>query len=436
MDIVLIDSKISGIKNLEKDIHLSFTKKIFGKEIFNQSCVKAIYGSNGAGKSGIAHAYDIFRELVLNDFPFSDPLFTPKFCQLINKKSKTFSISNTFAINIDEKIYRVRYSVSVGMDVAMNLSFKSEKVELLNSRLDNPTTIVEVKDGVIANDVIDQSIQFIKQPESLLRKSSVLRSVLGKEFDQTSTSAIALYSTLMLAMFINVSYGSIDDSHETFDCKSLLNSFEDGKFTTDKLSKALTLDSLVQRLQGEHYVWIIDRKEEKQYKELTKQLASFIKLLKPSLKDIEIKFKHDSVASYCNLRFFYKDYDVDYEFESTGIKKLCILFSALYNASKGRITFIDEIDSGIHDVFLTKLIEYFALYNDCQLIITTHHVGLMEVVKHLRKSIDILDDDGTIRTWVKNGKYSPSSLYSKGYLRGVPFNLQSSDFAYIFGEDK
>ena len=74
-------------------------KRIFGKEIFNQSCVKTIYGSNGAGKSGIAHAYDIFRELVLNDFPFSDPLFTPKFCQLINKKSMTFGMSNTFAIN-------------------------------------------------------------------------------------------------------------------------------------------------------------------------------------------------------------------------------------------------------------------------------------------------------------------------------------------------
>ena len=435
MDIVLIDSKISGIKNLEKEISLSFTKRNFGKEIFDQSCVKTIYGSNGAGKSGIAHAYDIFRELVLNDFPFSDPLFTPKFCQLINKKSKEFGMSNTFAINIEDKIYRIRYTFSIKMDLARNLSFKSEKVELLNSRLESPTTVIEVKDGVIINE-LNQDLSFARQPESLLRKSSVLRSVVGKQIDQSSTGAIALYSTLMLAMFINVSYGSLDDSHETFDFKSLLNSFKRGKLTTDKLSKAITVDSLVQRMQGEHYVWIIDKKEEKQYEKLTKQLAAFIRLLKPSLVDIKPDFKHAPLASYCNLRFIYKDYDVDYEFESTGIKKLCILFSSLYNASKGRITFIDEIDSGIHDVFLTKLIEYFTLYNDCQLIITTHHVGLMEVVKHLRKSIDILDDDGTIRTWVKNGKYSPSSLYSKGYLRGVPFNLQSSDFAYIFGEDK
>ena len=435
MDIVLIDSKISGIKNLEKEISLSFTKRNFGKEIFNQSCVKTIYGSNGAGKSGIVHAYDIFRELVLNDFPFSDPLFTPKFCQLINKKSKEFSMSNTFAISIEEKIYRICYSFSVGMDLARNISFKSEKVELLNSRLENPITVIEVKDGAIVSKISNQDLSFTEQPESLLRKSSVLRSVVGKQIDQSSTGAIALYATLMLAMYINVSYGSLDDSHETFDFKSLLNSFKNGKITTDKLSKALTLDSLVQRMQGEHYVWIIDKKEEKQYEKLTKQLAAFIKLLKPSLVDIKADFKHAQIASYCNLRFIYKDYDVDYEFESTGIKKLCILFASLYNASKGRITFIDEIDSGIHDVFLTKLIEYFTLYNDCQLIITTHHVGLMEVVKHLRKSIDILDDDGTIRTWVKNGKYSPSSLYSKGYLRGVPFNLQSSDFAFIFGED-
>jgi len=435
MDIVLIDSKISGMKNLEKEISLSFTKRNFGKEIFNQSCVKAIYGSNGAGKSGIAHSYDIFKDLVLNDFPFSDPLFAPKFCQLINKKSKTFSMSNTFAINVEEKIYRVRYSFSVGMDAPMNLSFKSEKIELLNSRLENPMTIVEVKDGAIINDITDPCLLFVKQPETLLRNSSVLRSVMNRQIDHPSDSFIALSSVLILAMFINVSYGSLDDNHETFDCKSLLASFKNGKLTTNKICKALTFDNLVQRMQGEHYVWIIDKKEEKQYRELTKQLASFIKLLKPSLVDIQPDIKRSPIASYCNLRFIYKDYDVDYEFESTGIKKLCILFSSLYNASKGRITFIDEIDSGIHDVFLTKLIEYFTLYNDCQLIFTTHHVGLMEVVKHLSKSIDILDDDGTIRTWVKNGKYSPSSMYSKGYLRGVPFNLQSSDFAYIFREE-
>lgn len=435
MDIVLIDSKISGIKNLEKDIRLSFTKKIFGKEIFNQSCVKTIYGSNGAGKSAIVHAFDIFRELVLNDFPFAEPVFAPKFCQLINKKTKTFNMENTFAINIDGKIHRIRYSFSVGMDTGRNLSFKSEKVEILNSRLDVSSLVVEVNDGIIMNKITDPEIMDIKQPQIMLKKSSVLRPMVGKTTIK-SDNGIALLSSVALAAFINVSYGSLDDSHEAFDCKTLLDSFKGGAFAASKFTKSQTLGSLVSRMQGEQYVWVIDRREEKHYKEMTKQLASFIKLLKPSLQDIEIRFKHDPIVSYCNLRFFYKDYDVDFEFESTGIKKLCILFSSLYNASKGRITFIDEIDSGIHDVFLTKLIEYFALYSDCQLIITTHHVGLMEVVKHLKKSIDILDDDGTIRTWVKNGKYSPSSLYSKGYLRGVPFNLQSSDFAYIFEGDK
>lgn len=435
MDIVLIDSKISGIKNLEKDIHLSFTKKIFGKEIFNQSCVKTIYGSNGAGKSAIVHAFDIFRELVLNDFPFAEPVFSPKLCQLINKKTKTFSMSNMFAINIEGKILRACYSFCIGMDEGRNLFFKSEKVEILNSRLDKSTVVVDVTDGIITNIINEPELEGIKQPQTLLRKSSVLRSVVGNTAIK-SDAGLALLSSIALAAFINVSYGSLDDSHESFDCKTLLDSFKDGAFAPNKFTKTQTLSSLVSRMQGEQYVWIIDRKEEKHYKEMTKQLASFIKLLKPSLLDISISFKHDPIVSYCNLRFKYTDYDVDYEFESTGIKKLCALFSSLYNASKGRITFIDEIDSGIHDVFLTKLIEYFTLYNDCQLIITTHHVGLMEVVKHIRKSIDILDDDGTVRTWVKNGKYSPSSLYSKGYLRGVPFNLQSSDFAYIFGEDK
>lgn len=47
---------------------------------------------------------------------------------------------------------------------------------------------------------------------------------------------------------------------------------------------------------------------------------------------------------------------MDYEFESSGIKKLMNLFYYLDAASDGFIVFIDELDSEINDVYLDKII--------------------------------------------------------------------------------
>lgn len=58
----------------------------------------------------------------------------------------------------------------------------------------------------------------------------------------------------------------------------------------------------------------------------------------------------------CNLRMVYENYSLDYEFESSGIKKLMNLFYYLDAASDGFIVFIDELDSEINDVYLDKII--------------------------------------------------------------------------------
>ena len=51
----------------------------------------------------------------------------------------------------------------------------------------------------------------------------------------------------------------------------------------------------------------------------------------------------------------YKDYTLDQEFESRGIKKIMELFEYLDMSADGQITFIDELDANINDVYLDKL---------------------------------------------------------------------------------
>ena len=435
MDFVINSAKIMGVKNIDKEIELSFTNKIFDLSIFNGNYIKAIYGSNGSGKSGIIHAFDILKTVVLSDFPFKEQIFASKLAKLINKKTNQFYIEVNFSMNIEEVVKRYRYFLSIVIDDSNALSINKERIDILDTRMDFASTVVETSNGVLVCEPKNNKI--IKDYSEVYgRENSILRSIFptGK-IDTNDKELCAFISVIIFASVINTSYGSESDRHIDFDYKTFIDAIRNNDTKKVNFSHS-TLTSLGSMINGEKYLWIIRYSEEKEYTKLTKKLSKFLRLAKPTLKDVEIHFKRDGNYSLCELEFVYpgnkKDYRVDYEFESTGIKKLCSLFKVFNEASKGEIVLIDEIDARVHDVFLTNLIEYFVLYNNAQIICTTHNIGLMESLKNISKSIDILADDSTIRTWVKNGDLSPSSLYKKGYLSGTPFNLNPADFSEVF----
>ena len=120
------------------------------------------------------------------------------------------------------------------------------------------------------------------------------------------------------------------------------------------------------------------------------------------------------------------------EFESTGIKKIIDLYSMFVLASRGAIVFIDELDSNINDVYLCKIIEYFKYYGKGQLCFTSHNTDPMQVLRDNNKSIDFISRDNRIIPWVKNGHYTPDSLYKNGMIDGLPFNIDASDLITVF----
>ena len=108
------------------------------------------------------------------------------------------------------------------------------------------------------------------------------------------------------------------------------------------------------------------------------------------------------------------------------------LFSALNFLKNGGIVFIDEFDSNIHDVYLSKMLEYFIEYGSGQLCFTTHNLGPMEILENSRKSIDFLTRDCEIVSWTKNGHYKARNLYTKGMIDKSPFNIEPFSFVYVF----
>ncbi len=54
-------------------------------------------------------------------------------------------------------------------------------------------------------------------------------------------------------------------------------------------------------------------------------------------------------------------------------------------SADGQITFIDELDANINDVYLDKLIEYFILYGNGQLCFTAHNLSPMSLLKRNKR---------------------------------------------------
>ena len=175
----------------------------------------------------------------------------------------------------------------------------------------------------------------------------------------------------------------------------------------------------------------------KDYKEKAKKKEKFIKLFKPNIKAIKVESKlvktsEEEDVYTVNDFIDYGDYSIDIELESVGIKKLMNLYTSLKHLSIGGILVIDELDSHINDIYLVKLIEYISKYSNGQLIFTTHNVSPMESLKSKKNSIDFMSMSGKLTSWTQIGNYSPSKLYKKGMVQGLPFNIEAESFLGVF----
>ena len=123
--------------------------------------------------------------------------------------------------------------------------------------------------------------------------------------------------------------------------------------------------------------------------------------------------------------------------ESTGTKKLLEIFPSLLSCVAGKTVFIDEIDSGIHDLLMKKVVEALEESINGQCIVTTHNTLLLESLpqKYIyiissdvngQKSINCISDYN-LRTQQNN---NIRNKYLRGDYEGVPYPgvIDFSDF--------
>lgn len=133
-----------------------------------------------------------------------------------------------------------------------------------------------------------------------------------------------------------------------------------------------------------------------------------------------------------------KERILNFEMESTGNHQLLRIFRYLIVAMYGGTAIIDEIDTGVHDLLMLKLIKEVYPHIKGQLIFTTHNTALMEM-KNIQQFIYIISEDQSANKLVKCiADYETRTFqlnnirnkYFDGAYSGIP-SLEHIDFTSI-----
>lgn len=431
MDFYLLEFRLKGIKNIEKEIAINFYKqdiRNFNRKNYN---VKGIFGRNGIGKTAIIKGIEILRNIVLD----SDYLILKSSLlnEIINKKLKECYLSSEFLI-IDKNNKKHVFEHSV------NLKIENGKIiitkEIINKKKLDRKEIL--KTLIIENGKINKEKsnyfknldEIEKLSMNLLDRKSIIKLIIDnveKNIEKEGTNElksekfefIYLY---VLYLKVNV-FTHSEDSHY----KMVYINFENQNWL-DKIY----VDYINQEAKKRNILSKTKEKIENLNKNL-KRKERFLKLFNPELNKIEFE-KKDFDENYYEIEyvFNYKDYKINFEYESMGMKSLFRLFDVLDTVNNSGIVFVDEIDMSIHDLYLNRLIEFFAENGKGQFVFTAHNTSILDTLKKYKNSIDFMTEYQEIKPWIKNGNYSPRKQYLEGMLPNMPYNIEYYDFFEIF----
>ena len=442
----LLNVEISGVKSIKNKVKLDFYKKTVDKNFdSSQYRVKAIYGENGAGKSALVTAIQIYRELMWRSNYLSEGKNQEFLGEIVNKITKKLYISMEFLAKMTSRQTVYKYEFEIGKSEGDEFQILHEKLQRKNGNYQNNryTQVFECRDGelVYLNGTSDLVSYMEKMTANLLSRQSlvtiftskILNDIVDKNYiDFFQNVLIDIISMITFNACISV-YIEEQDQHELyFWRKKMADKKINEKSFGDMFSE---YNELYKSSLGVNEKYI-SKTDFENYEKKIGQLTEFIKIFKPGLQCIDIDKRDDGDRYKCELNLNYGDYSVNKEFESTGIKKLIRLFDCLQFASTLGIVFIDELDSNLNDVYLCKMIEYFMYYGKGQLCFTTHNIDPMLVLRDNKNSIDFLTNENTIVPWVAKGNATPDSYYRNGMIKDLPFNIEASDFVGILGGEE
>lgn len=448
MKFFLLKMSVSGIKNIDKEIEINFYKSTLNKNFdVTNSHVKAIYGSNGAGKTGIMYAVDIYRNLVLDPKYLTVCNANGSLNYLINQNTQEFKINMIFLCRFKEGNKVFSHSIKI-REINNEFKITEEKLsELSGLNINNAqkySAVFYSIDGKLVE--LHKKCEYVEELKmdtmNLLSSQSflcaaIIPHIVNKTVNDIKIDKELFGASLLLLGFVSsltvilqnsdrfIDYGDVLEQFNEIVSQHMVNDGEEIPLKPFNRKKLSYLDT--QRVPKSKF---------EEHEKYIYNLSLFIKVFNDELNSIEIKKDENGDYYECENIMVYGNKRISEKFESTGIKKLINLYSALCDLNRGMIVFIDEFDANIHDVLLEKLVQYIMQYAKGQFIFTTHNLGPMDVLQSAKNSIDFLSSDSRIVSWAKNGNYTAASQYRKGLIKYSPFNIEPFSFLGVFGDEQ
>lgn len=416
MKVFMLSFKVNGVKNIEKEIEINFYNKTLKRFSPCGSNVKGIFGPNGIGKTSIIKGMDILRKISLNDNYLTNDFNFIILDKIINKKIEKANLEIEFLI-IDSNKKKSRYvhSITIAITSPKEIKILSENIKKKDPNTDQIVGEILIENGIIKNDSLhedDLKSEIVDITKNLLEKRSIVNIV--------KPSVLKSIDLEKIRYFYRKLHIKIDREDSHLGYALMDNPLKDDIPFNDSVG---------------NYDMIISKNNLQIFEDYLKRMTKFLKIFKPNLRNIEYEKKEGKEEYYINILFVYDDYKVNYEFESMGIKNLFSLFTYFRALSEDEVVVIDEIDTSIHDIYLNKLIEFFAVDGKGQLVFTAHNITLLQTLKKYKHSIDFINENMEVVSWIKNGNSSPFKSYKDGYIKGLPFNIKEYDFLEIFSQE-
>ena len=416
MKIFMLSFKVNGVKNIEKEIKINFYNKTLKRFSPCGSNVKGIFGPNGIGKTSIIKGMDILRKISLNDNYLTNDFNLIILDKIINKKIEKANLEIEFLV-IDDNKKKSRYvhSITIAITSPKEIKILSENIKKKDPNTDQIVGEILIENGIIKNDSLHEEAlksEIVEIRKNLLEKRSLVNIV--------KPSVLKSIDLEKIRYFYRKLHIKIDREDSHLGYALMDNPLKDDIPFNDSIR---------------NYDMIISKNNLQIFEDYLRRMTKFLKIFKPNLRNMEYEKKEGKEEYYINILFVYDDYKVNYEFESMGIKNLFSLFTYFKALSEDEVVVIDEIDTSMHDIYLNKLIEFFAVDGKGQLVFTAHNITLLQTLKKYKHSIDFINENMEVISWIKNGNSNPFKSYKDGYIKGLPFNIKEYDFLEIFSQE-
>ena len=399
----------------------------------------SIYGENGIGKSNFVDSFYTLKKIV------STRTVNEKI-RILTEKQKELQTDD-----FNKALYFFGQLGSI-----IKNGFFSNSIDIINEckTIDSKDNmIIEVgfkiksKSGIYCietdnTDIISEKLDFtlnknkvnffeITKKEKYLNESVFIDNEYKKEILSIIEKYWGKHSLLSLIAY------EIEDKKENYVKKKFFNGIFEviNFFSSLSILSRNKLEVFKDIEEEKLFYGTISANEEKKLINIENVINTFFTSLFSDIKQAYYKKKIDNDKINYILCFkkniYNKLIDIEYNIESTGTKNILKILPYIISAAKGKTVIIDEIDNGIHDLLMLKILENLSEDLKGQLIITTHNTLLLEE-EFIKDSIYIfkVDENANKKLLSLNkfeGRIHPNLSIRKRYLKGlyggIPFPM-------------